>query len=366
MESAKAEVLIVQPDRRSLGGIQAYYSKVGPHLETAAECFEIGRREGRWGSAPSPLRLLLDCWRLHRRLSDPAITVVHLNPSLKLDMVLREGLMQRLARARGRRTLVFWRGWESGLARRIGRRWSWLFRRLYGNADAFVVLAEEFRRQLLSWGIRRPIHQEVVVIADEVVAGLEVEDLIRSRLSSRPRRILFLARLLREKGIHETLRALPLLPGRPLELVVAGEGPELEPARELVARERIAGVVFLGQVSGERKWELLRQASLLCLPTRHAEGLSNSVVEAMGFGLPVVTTPVGGVVDFFRDGVHGCLLEGGEPPQIASAIARLLEDPDFYASASRRNFELARQRFLASQAARRLDAIYRSLQKSTV
>jgi glycosyltransferase involved in cell wall biosynthesis len=119
-------------------------------------------------------------------------------------------------------------------------------------------------------------------------------------------------------------------------------------------------------VGGAAKWELLRDSSVLCLPTQHGEGLPNSIVEAMAFGLPVVTTAVGGVADFFRDGVHGATVASAAPEAIAAALERLLDDDALQRTIARTNHDLARGRFLASLAAARLESIYRSVQNSTV
>jgi glycosyltransferase involved in cell wall biosynthesis len=366
-EPAAMQALVLHPHLDRLGGIEGYYRKVLPHLRIAVESFEIGRRHDEPARWSGRLRPIADYLRLRRRLQRSDVPVVIFNPSLKLDMVLREGFMQRLAKARGRRTIVFWRGWEPGLARRIDRRGRWWFRWLYGSCDAFVVLADEFRATLLRWGMRQPIHGEVTVVDDAALAGVDCDELIARRLASAPRKILFLARLLRPKGIHETLEAFARMGRRDhVRLVVAGDGPESEPARRFAAERGLANVDFLGDVRGDAKWELLRTASVLCLPTQHGEGLPNSVVEAMAFGLPVVTTPVGGVADFFQDGVHGFAVAGADPAGIAAALARLLDDDALYRRIARENHRFARERFLASQAAGRIEAIYRSVQKQTV
>ena len=366
---------MLHPDLERLGGIEGYYRKILPHFRIPVESFEIGRRhdERDAGRISDWLRPLRDHARLKKRLARTDAPVVVLNPSLKLDMVLREGMLQRLAKSRGRRTVVFWRGWEPELARRIERRGRSGFRFLFGSADAFIVLAREFGDALRRFGMTQPIHEEVTVVDDAALEGVDVDELLARRLASRPRTVLFLARLLKPKGIHETLHAMALLAeggrrdGKVLvRLRVAGDGPELEPARAFARSRGLANVEFAGHVSGAAKWDLLREASVLCLPTQHGEGLPNSIVEAMAFGLPVVTTPVGGVADFFRDGVHGGAVARAEPEAIARALERILDDDALQRTIGRANHDYARGRFLASQAAARLEAIYRSVQNSTV
>jgi len=361
-EPAEMQALVLHPHLDRLGGIEGYYRKILPHFTIPVESFEIGRRHDETERGPAFMRPFADYRRLRRRLDRSDVPVVLLNPSLRLDMVVREGLMQRLAKARGRRTIVFWRGWEPELARRIERHGARWFRWLFGGSDAFVVLAREFRDSLVRWGLEQPIHAEVTVIDDALLDPIDAGALAAQRLASSPRVVLFLARLLRQKGIHETLAAVARLERRDVRLVVAGDGPELEPARRRAAEQRLANVEFRGDVRGDAKWALLREASLLCLPTRHGEGLPNSIVEAMSFGLPIVASPVGGIADFFQEGVHGFTVAGGDPAAIAAALARLLDDEALYRRVALENHRFARERFRASQAAARLELLVRSLQ----
>lgn len=361
-EPAEVQALVLHPHLDRLGGIEGYYRKILPHFTIPIESFEIGRRHDEPARGSGLLRPLSDYLRLRRRLERSDAPVVLLNPSLRLDMVVREGLMQRLAKARGRRTIVFWRGWEPELARRIERHGARWFRWLFGKSDAFVVLAREFRAALERWGIEQPIHAEVTVIDDALLDSIDVGELSAKRLAGSPRTILFLARLLPQKGIHETLEAVARLDRRDVRLVIAGDGPELEPAREKVRERGWSNVDLLGDVRGDAKWALLREASLLCLPTRHGEGLPNSIVEAMSFGLPVVTAPVGGIADLFLDGIHGFTVAGDDPEAIAAALRRLLDDPGLYRRVALANHEFARERFRASQAAARIERLVRSLQ----
>jgi glycosyltransferase involved in cell wall biosynthesis len=160
--------------------------------------------------------------------------------------------------------------------------------------------------------------------------------------------------------LYETIETARLLNDVPLELIVAGDGPELEPARAYVSRKGPDNVRFVGYVRGEEKLKLLRKSHFLCFPS-YSEGMPNTVIEAMGFGLPVITRPVGGLADFFKNGVHGFSTVSKDPQMYAGFIRTMLEDQDLYRTIAMNNFNFAQTQFKASRAVRRMERIYASL-----
>jgi glycosyltransferase involved in cell wall biosynthesis len=102
--------------------------------------------------------------------------------------------------------------------------------------------------------------------------------------------VLFLGRLHPIKNLEALLLARPRV-HRPIQLVVAGGGEPsyVEKLRELARRNDRLNVHFVGWVSGERKWRLLRFARALVLPSQ-SENFGNVVLEALAMGTPVVAS----------------------------------------------------------------------------
>jgi glycosyltransferase involved in cell wall biosynthesis len=357
------KVLVEHPDLQRLGGIEAYLLKLFPHLNVPYESFSIARRPGETGLLSRMTRIFRDYRRYWAVLSDRTIKLVHLNPSLERKSFYREAMFLLLARLRGKKTLVFFHGWNPDFQQRLDRNKGRLFRLLYGRADAFIVLAASFADRLRSWGIVQPIHSEVIVIEDDVIASFDLGAAVDKRLEAARWRVLFTSRLFRAKGIMTAIEALGIVQrSHPqFELLVAGDGELVDEARALVERLQIKNVTFLGVVSGARKYAVFRDAHLLCFPTEHGEGFPNVIVEAMAFGLPVITRPVGGIPDFFQNGVHGYLTESTAPEDFAQLIIRIAEDQERYRLMAHANHQYARTHFLASEAARRLERIYASI-----
>ncbi|MDH5491978.1 MAG: glycosyltransferase family 4 protein [Myxococcales bacterium] len=159
----------------------------------------------------------------------------------------------------------------------------------------------------------------------------------RARFALRRFSVLSMGRLVPIKGIEDAIAALspaasaPPEGVPPLELLVAGEGPERARLMQLAARRR-APVRFLGTVSGGAKAALLQAADAFVLPSRslasgRTEGTPTALLEAMLSGLPIVATAVGGVPSVLHDGRTGLLVPERSPARIADALSSLRGDP---------------------------------------
>lgn len=139
--------------------------------------------------------------------------------------------------------------------------------------------------------------------------------------------ILFLGRIGERKGVPQLGEALHRMAGLAnWKATIAGDGA-VEAAREAARTYGISDRVDLpGWVGPETVAELLCTADILVLPS-FAENLPVSVIEGMGAGLAVVTTPVGAVRDIIIDGQTGLLVQPGDVEGLAAALTRLVNDP---------------------------------------
>ena len=144
-----------------------------------------------------------------------------------------------------------------------------------------------------------------------------------------PLRILYHGRVDRRKGVLDFIEALHRLdrPDLAWRASISGIGPDLEPARVLAAERGLGEdrLSFLGYVAYDAAPQVYRAHDLFASPT-YSEGFSNTILEAMASGLPVLSCRAVGVTDCLRDGENGLLVQPGDVAAQATALERLLSD----------------------------------------
>lgn len=341
-----SEALIVVPSLEQPGGVANYYRTLDLERVPNIAYLQIAPRHGpRLREIARGVKLLAAFWRATAKAP-----VVLLNPSMGNRAVARDGLLAVLALLRRRRVIVFWRGWDWRFYEQCvkkSRAWKWFLRASLLRAHTVITLGEPFERELrVLAGGRNVSFVRESTVADDRYLDVEPQQLIERRSLSAPT-ILFMSRLDKGKGVLTALRTFELLKRRMscARMVIAGDGPELPEAKRLVARQSLQDVRFVGHVVGEEKHRVMLEATLLLFPTAYGEGMPNVVLEAMLYGLPVVTRNNGGIAEVVQHDVNGCITDSEDPSVLADMTARLVEDKAVYRAMALRNAKTARIRF---------------------
>jgi glycosyltransferase involved in cell wall biosynthesis len=197
------------------------------------------------------------------------------------------------------------------------------------NADAVIVLTEHVRGQVVAAGVR----EDRVTVLPLGVFDYDPAGAHRSTKCGVPRRLLFFGRILPYKGLPLLIDAFAELQREipDLCLEIAGSG-------DLGASgERIAA---LPNVTLMQRWipesevpAIFARNDLLVTPYVEASQ-SGPVATAFAFGMPVITTPVGGLLEQVRDGENGWVAEGVSASALAAAIRRAVASANDYARMS--------------------------------
>jgi glycosyltransferase involved in cell wall biosynthesis len=217
-----------------------------------------------------------------------------------------------------------------------------LSRLLIRMADGVMVLSSEERDQ---WQTICPTGRFFVVtnpfeppesVPPGPVRGLSV--------GGEPPVVLFVGRLIPEKGIFELLKAIAaLLPDTPVRLMMVGSGSTEDELRRTIESLGLEHRVTLaGYLEGERLQAVYQDADLFVLPTSWSEGFPTVVSEAMAAGLPIVTTRLRGTADHLEEGINALFVPPHDPSALAAAMRRLLLDPELRATMAQANRQKVR------------------------
>ena len=140
-----------------------------------------------------------------------------------------------------------------------------------------------------------------------------------------PPTLLYHGRVDLRKGLGELIEAYEELRGSDeLRLVVSGIGPDLDTLRQR-AKDRGLDIDFLGYTDYDNAPKVYHRGDIFVSPT-YSEGFSNTILEAMASGLPVVSTKSVGVVDCISDEHNGLLVDVQDSRSLAYGIRRMLSD----------------------------------------
>ncbi|MGB3849164.1 MAG: glycosyltransferase family 4 protein [Tunicatimonas sp.] len=178
-----------------------------------------------------------------------------------------------------------------------------------------------------------------------------------------PIRLLFLGRIGERKGVYDLLEVLrfhrEVLQGKYV-LKLGGDG-ETEKLQSLIKEYELEGSVkFIGFVTGPQKEQQLQAADVYLLPS-HNEGLPISILEAMSFGLPVISTNVGGIPEVVVPHKTGLLIEAGDHTAIFEAIKFFINSPEKISEYGAHSYDLVAQHYFPAPVMDSLAEVYQTL-----
>lgn len=345
------KILINTPDWRKpyLGGVANHYHGLKPFWSQDVKYNIVGSR-GKAGLGV--LYLPFDVLRYIYILLVWKPDLVVLNPSLAPNAMKRDSIFLKIASLFKSKSIVFFHGFNLSYAEKIdGER----FYKMFSKADSFVVLAEKFKDYLIRWGMAQPIYTATTKVDDRLIETFDVG--IRT---GQVDTILLLSRIEKYKGVYEAVDTFLLVQKRypNLKLQIVGDGSELNKLKEYVDKLKLTNVSFAGALSGDALIHQFKSADLYFLPSYHGEGMPTTVLEAMAFGLPIITRPVGGLVDFFENGKMGEMIDSLEAKDFAKSIQHYIEDPTLTKSTSLYNYQYAKMHFYASTVAGKMESLF--------
>lgn len=336
------KVLVLSTSRKTRGGITAVLK-----LYEQSEMWH--KYHCRWIGTHRDGNRLCKIWYyvtgvLLYLVALPFYDIVHFHISLP-STVQRKYPLFKLAKRLGKKTII-----HLHCGSQIDQIWSNQYQTLFTECDCGIFLSESLKQKVESYvGERDNFY--VVYNPCPIIDGKTCYEKRNS--------ILFSGTLYEGKGYRDLIRAFSKIASKHLDwrLVLAGNG-EIDKAKSLAEQHGIiAQVELLGWVVGDDKHKAFCEAKALCLPS-YAEGFPMAVLDAWAYGLPVITTPVGGIPDIAIDGENLLLFNPGDIDTLAAQLESLISDKDLREKLSTASKKMARERFSLDCITEQLGSIY--------
>jgi glycosyltransferase involved in cell wall biosynthesis len=142
-------------------------------------------------------------------------------------------------------------------------------------------------------------------------------------------------------------------------MIVAGDG-DIKTMNDLIDDLGLQSIVsYRGWVIGNEKQELLKTSDVFVLPS-YNEGLPISILEAMTHGMPIISTPVGGIPEIVVPGRNGYLVEPGDVLSLSRSLEKFILNHGLVASMGQSSLSLITP-FLSGQVMTKLERLYSEL-----
>lgn len=277
----------------------------------------------------------------------PFYDIVHFHLGMR-PSAIRKYPFFKIAKLFGKKTVV-----HLHLGTQVDEVWNTLYQTMFEQCDCGILLAESIKASVAKH-IGNTDKLKVIYNPCPAITNTATYE--------KKNHILFAGTLYEGKGYLDLIRAFATIASRhpSWKIVLAGNGEE-ERARALTLELGITNQVeLLGWVYGEAKHRSYSEAKALCLPS-YAEGFPMAVLDAWAYGLPVITTPVGGIPDVAIDGENMLLFQPGDVNTLAEKLEQIITDEALRSKLMVSSKKMAAEKFSLDTVSSQIAEIYKSL-----
>ncbi|MFQ5444607.1 MAG: glycosyltransferase family 4 protein [Nitrospinales bacterium] len=222
---------------------------------------------------------------------------------------------------------------------------------LFDTADAIIVLSKTWKNFVQSISANPHIYI--------LYNGSSLKKFSGKIPNNGKIKVLFMGRLGQRKGAFDLLeafgKAIKTVPD--LQLILGGDG-EVEQIREMVSQKGLKNQVIVpGWISGEEKISTFKSCDIFVLPSFN-EGLPGSILEAMAVGVPVISTPVGGIPEAVIENRNGFLINPGDVDSLYKKIVKLGQDKNLREMMGKESHKIIKEKFDIESIVSKLGEIY--------
>lgn len=226
------------------------------------------------------------------------------------------------------------------------------------DADKVIVLGNSWNKYVK--GLSKNI--DTIIMPNSVRCVNETVKLEENKIN-----ILYLAVIIQRKGIFDLINsAKALLDDKELEdyeinFIIAGTGAEEDKAKEMVKNLKLENnFEFKGWVEEEQKRELLKESQLFVLPS-YNEGLPVAILEAMSYGIPIISTNVGSIEDAVKNNFNGSIISPGDIDALKESLKLFILDKEVWNKCSKNSKMLIKEIYDEKKYFEKISELYAKL-----
>jgi len=235
----------------------------------------------------------------------------------------------------------------------LSEKWKNRVKSTFERVDCLICLSESWRKS-----IQRIAPGGTIEVIPNCI---ELPDNLGKKANTHVR-LTFLGLIGDRKGVFDLIRVVKRLieDGHRIRLTIGGNGEAKRLLGEIKELEIENAVKYCGWIGHKERDLILRETDIFVLPS-YAEGMPMSILEAMAYSVPVVSTFVGGIPELVIDGETGCLFKSGDLDEMCRKIAYLIQDENLRKKMGQKGRELIRTNHNIQHATQKVSAIYNSL-----
>ncbi len=280
----------------------------------------------------------------------PFYDIVHLHIS-QPTTIRRKQPFLKIAKALGKKIIIHFHAFN--VKDTIDGKYSEQYKSFFCQADKVIVLSNWWKEQFIRRGV---VAQSKIDVLYNPCPEVCIDN-------SRKKKIILYAGTVNErKGYRDLIKAFAKIVNKYPDwtINIAGNG-EINEGTALATELGISdNVKFLGWISGKDKEKAFQEASIFCLPS-YAEGFPMAVLDAWAYGLPVITTPVGGIPDVAKDGENMLLFNPGDIEELTKQLNRMISNECLREQIAQHSFQLSKTTFNQDTINKQLELIYDSI-----
>ena len=228
---------------------------------------------------------------------------------------------------------------------------------MVNESDALIVLSKWWKDFFVS-----EFNPKKVEIVPNIVGYMPFQEEISRRENAKVK-LLFLGRIGDRKGIYDLLEVIYKQQHyfrQHCRLLVGGDG-DVEKLKKIIDRYQISDIVdYIGFVSGDQKKDIIKSSDIYLLPS-YNEGLPISILEAMSYSKPVISTSVGGIPEIVHHGDNGYLIAPGDQRSLFQFLKELIQNPVDRTNMGRKSYQIVKDGYFPDKVLQKLNALYSSL-----